>query len=233
MNIMNENESKQNTCVYFCLVRGKIAPRQCLPIKVTFMAIEAPAFHDIDLVCEVYNETILEQYALDLKRWECNIQEKWERFEINDDEYAACLRTGTIDDTDQQQHSNQFQQGSTLQMCQTLPPVLVNYELDESNVDRTRRLRAHAKQQLKIRPQIPNPELLHLAFTARTLVYNEYLDLCLDTSQLGRFFIDTCLGKTCIAIVFRSCSILDYLFRCCTIVLNHKRTNSTRRLQVH
>jgi hypothetical protein len=164
------------------------------------MAIEAPAFHDIDLVCEIYNETTLSQYNLDLKRWESNIQQKWERFEIDDEEYETCLRNGTLDDNDkpQQQRSssqNQFHQGSTLQMCKTLPPVLVNYELDESNVDRTRRLRSNTKKQMNTRPQMPIPELLHLAFTTRTLVYNEYLDLCNDTSQLRKFFIDTCLGK--------------------------------------
>ncbi|CAM2698531.1 unnamed protein product, partial [Rotaria socialis] len=178
-------------------VRGKIQPRQSLPIKVTFMAIEAPAFHDIDLVCEIYNETTLEQYNLDLKRWETNIQKKWESFEISDDEYKECLRSGTLDDNEKQQSSTvqtQFHQGSTLQMCKTLPPVLVNYELDESNVDRTRRLRVNAKRQENTRPQMPMPELLHLAFTARTLVYNEYLDLCSDTSELQKFFVDTCLG---------------------------------------
>ena len=163
------------------------------------MAIEAPAFHDIDLVCEIYNETALNQYNADLKKWESNIQQKWERFEIDDEEYEACLRGGgTIDDNDKPPSSssqNPFQQGSTLQMCQTLPPVLVNYELDESNVDRTRRLRANMQKQMNTRPQMPIPELLHLAFTARTLVYNEYIDLCSDTSQLEKFFIDTCLGN--------------------------------------
>jgi hypothetical protein len=161
------------------------------------MAIEAPAFHDIDLVCEIYNETTLNQYNIDLKRWESNIQQKWERFEINDEEYETCLRSGILEDNDKPQQSsrNQSHQGSALQMCKTLPPVLVNYELDESNVDRTRRLRANIKKQMNTRPQMPIPELLHLAFTARTLVYQEYLDLCNDTSQLNKFFIDTCLGK--------------------------------------
>ncbi|CAF1104404.1 unnamed protein product [Rotaria sordida] len=177
-------------------VRGKIQPRQSLPIKVTFMAIEAPAFHDIDLVCEIYNETTLNQYNLDLKKWEINIQKKWESFEIDDEEYKACLRSGILDDNDKQQQliENQFHQGSTLQMCKTLPPVLVNYELDESNIDRARRLRANIRKQQNTRPQMPIPELLHLAFTARTLVYNEYLDLCTNTNELGKFFIDTCLG---------------------------------------
>jgi hypothetical protein len=164
------------------------------------MAIEAPAFHDIDLVCEIYNETTLNQYNLDLKRWESNIQQKWERFEIDDKEYEMCLRSGILDDNDKQQQQqqssqNQLRQGSILQMCKTLPPVLVNYELDESNVDRTRRLRENFKKQMNTRPQMPIPELLHLAFTTRTLVYHEYLDLCNDTSQLDKFFIDTCLGN--------------------------------------
>lgn len=167
------------------------------------MAIEAPAFHDIDLVCEIYNETTLEEYQLELKRWESNVQQKWERFEIDDEEYETCLRCGTLDDqTKFQQPSTtsqtQLYQGSTLQMCQTLPPVLVNYELDETNVDRTRRLRTNVKKQMNIRPQMPTPELLHLAFTTRTLVYQEYLDLCQDTSELNKFFIDTCLGRAVI-----------------------------------
>jgi hypothetical protein len=161
------------------------------------MAIEAPAFHDIDLVCEIYNETSLNQYNLDLKKWESNIQEKWECFEIDDEEYETCLRSGTIYDNDKQEQlsQNQFRQGSTLQMCQTLPPVLVNYELDETSLDRTRRVRLNIQKQMNTRPQMPIPELLHLAFTARTLVYNEYVDLCNDTSQLEKFFIDTCLGN--------------------------------------
>jgi hypothetical protein len=161
------------------------------------MAIEAPAFHDIDLVCEIYNDTSLNQYNLDLKTWESNIQQKWESFEIDDEEYETCLRSGSVYDNDKQEQllQNQFRQGSTLQMCQTLPPVLVNYELDETSLDRTRRVRSNIQKQMNIRPQMPIPELLHLAFTARTLVYNEYVDLCTDTSQLEKFFIDTCLGN--------------------------------------
>ena len=131
-----------------------------------------------------------------MKRWESNIQQKWERFEIDDEEYQACLRSGILDDNERQPSTrNRSQQGSALQICKTLPPVLVNYELDESNVDRTRRLRANAKKQMNTRPQMPIPELLHLAFTARTLVYSEYLDLCNNTNQLEKFFIDTCLGN--------------------------------------
>ena len=72
--------------------------------------------------------------------------------------------------------------------------MIVNYELEETNLDRARRQRALMKKQMNMRPQMPAPELLHLAFTARTLVYNEYVDLCSDTSQLEKFFIDTCLG---------------------------------------
>lgn len=165
------------------------------------MAIEAPSFHDIDLVCEIYNETTLEQYQLELKRWESNIQQKWERFEIDDNEYETCLRSGILEGNgnlpraSSSTSNNQMYQGSTLQLCKTLPPVLVNYELDESNVDRTRRLRANMKKQMNTRPQMPIPELLHLAFTARTLVYQEYLDLCEHSNELDRFFIDTCLGK--------------------------------------
>lgn len=178
------------------LVRGKIQARQSLPIKVTFIGAEAPAFHDIDLVCEIYNETSMEQYTVNVKRWEGNIQQKWEHFEIDDEEYDRCLRSGVIDENEPQPPlKSRSLQGSTLEMCQTLPPAIVNYELDETNLDRTRRLRAQMKKQANTRPQMPAPELLHLAFTARTLVYNEYVDLCNDTSELEKFFIDTCLGK--------------------------------------
>ncbi|CAF1519688.1 unnamed protein product, partial [Adineta steineri] len=172
-------------------VRGKIQPRQSLPIKITFMAIEAPAFHDIDLVCEIYNETTLNQYNLDVKKWESNVQQKWERLEIDDEEYEACLRSGVINNNN---NDDNKQQGSTLEMGQTLPPVVVNYEHEETNLDKSRRLRTNMKNLMNIRPQMPAPELLHLAFTARTLVYNEYVDLCNDTSQLEKYFIDTCLG---------------------------------------
>ncbi|CAF1324627.1 unnamed protein product [Adineta ricciae] len=176
-------------------VRGKIQPRQSMPIKVTFMAIEAPAFHDIDLVCEIYNETTLEQYNQDVKKWEAGIQQRWEHLEIDDEEYERCLRSGVIDENEKAPAPrSRSLQGSTLEMCHTLPPVIVNYELEETNLDRARRQRALMKKQMNMRPQMPAPELLHLAFTARTLVYNEYVDLCSDTSQLEKFFIDTCLG---------------------------------------
>lgn len=166
-----------------------------MPIKVTFMAIEAPAFHDIDLVCEIYNETTLEQYNQDVKKWEAGIQQKWEYLEIDDEEYERCLRSGIIDENEKAPPPrSRSLQGSTLEICQTLPPVIVNYELEETNLDRARRQRALMKKQMNMRPQMPAPELLHLAFTARTLVYNEYVDLCSDTSQLEKFFIDTCLG---------------------------------------
>ena len=158
------------------------------------MAIEAPAFHDIDLVCEIYNETKREQYTTSLKRWESDIQGKWERFEINDSEYQTYLLNGSLEERDVEQQDHLSQQGSSVQLCRTLPPVIIKHELEESNLDRKRRLRAHAKKQTTSKPQLPAPELLHLALTARTLVYNEYLDLCPDTRQLGKFFIDTCLG---------------------------------------
>ena len=177
-----------------------------MPIKVTFMAIEAPAFHDIDLVCEIYNETTLEQYNQDVKKWEAGIQQRWEHLEIDDEEYERCLRSGVIDENEKTPPPrSRSLQGSTLEMCQTLPPVIVNYELEETNLDRARRQRALMKKQMNMRPQMPAPELLHLAFTARTLVYNEYVDLCSDTSQLEKFFIDTCLGtRLCFSYKFHS-----------------------------
>ena len=158
------------------------------------MAIEAPAFHDIDLVCEIYNESKREQYTTSLKRWESDIQGKWERFEIDDNEYQTYLLNGSLEERDAEQQDHLGQQGSSIQLCKTLPPVIVKHELEESNLDRKRRLRVHAKKQTTSKPQLPAPELLHLALTARTLVYSEYLDLCPDISQLGKSFIDTCLG---------------------------------------
>ena len=54
--------------------------------KLTFLAKSVPAFYNLDLICEIKNDTQMENYFKELKSWENEQKRQWEEFEIEDEE---------------------------------------------------------------------------------------------------------------------------------------------------
>jgi hypothetical protein len=85
--------------------------------------------------------------------------------------------------------------GSTLaiQKFKTIPPIVKNSLLSESNVDRIRRTRDEKRTWKK--PLPPNPFLLHLNILARTQYFDEYLEMTNSCKNNSLKFVDPLLGN--------------------------------------
>lgn len=59
--------------------------------KLTFLAKHVPAFYNVDLICEIKNETEMDKYRKELKNWENEQKRQWEEFEIDDSELEKRL----------------------------------------------------------------------------------------------------------------------------------------------
>jgi hypothetical protein len=85
--------------------------------------------------------------------------------------------------------------GSTLaiQKFKTIPPIVKNSLLSESNVERIRRTRDEKRTWKK--PLPPNPFLLHLNILARTQYFDEYLEMTNTCKNNSLKFVDPLLGN--------------------------------------
>ncbi len=74
----------------------------------------------------------------------------------------------------------------------TIPPILRNNNLEESNLEKVRRRREEKKQWIK--PLPPSPFLLHLNIIARSQHADEFLELSKKVKNNSEKFIDPLLG---------------------------------------
>lgn len=75
----------------------------------------------------------------------------------------------------------------------TIPPIVKNSLLEETNVDRTRKERDEKKKWKK--PQPPVPFLNHLNVIATTQYFDEYLETSNSIKNSSVKYIDTQLGS--------------------------------------
>ena len=74
----------------------------------------------------------------------------------------------------------------------TIPPIVKNNLIEESNLERVRKERADKK--LWKKPIPPNPFLLNLNVIARTLVFDEYLEFSNSIKNNSTKYVDPILG---------------------------------------
>ena len=158
--------------------------------KVTFISIGKPAFYNIDLICEVKNDSEQAAYRGELAAWQNEQRRQFEEFAIDGEELEERLNASPRPPEARHPESSSH---LSIHRFKTIPPIMKNAGIEESHVDRVRRQRAERKVWRK--PLAPTPYLMHLNIIARTQYIEEYLS-SKDTvkNECAKFF-DASLGQ--------------------------------------
>jgi cilia- and flagella-associated protein 65 len=172
--------------------RGVIGPNQSRLCKITFIAKELPSFYNIDLICEIKNDNKMKEYKEELDAWIHEQHRQFQEFLIDEDELKRRL---TAKSDEEPTKDNRQRTGSQLltHNFKTIPPILKNNLLEETNLDRVRRKRQEKK--LWKKPEPPIPFLLHLDVIARTQHFDDYLQSKNIIKNECSKFIDPLLGQ--------------------------------------
>lgn len=170
--------------------KGAIETGQNKMCKVTFMSVGKPSFYNIDLICEVKNDSDQAVYRKELEAWQREQTRQFEEFIIDNDELENRLNGSprTPEVTKDKKNSS-----LSIHRFKTIPPIMKNMSIEESHVDKVRRERAEKKVWKK--PLPPTPYLMHLNIIARTQYIEEFLSSKNTVKNECVKFFDASLGN--------------------------------------
>ncbi|XP_038048739.1 cilia- and flagella-associated protein 65-like [Patiria miniata] len=171
-------------------VTGALQPSQNCTCKVTFTAIGEPSFYDLDIVCEVTDETEMAKFHQKLESWKKEKERQKYEFTITDKDMIKETKSSsklcrTL--------SSKRSDSPDFQHYQTLPPirkVQSSKELDEA--ERLQGLTASGTP-IWDKPAPPDKFLLHLGATARTHTIAEFQSNF--PNEVQNFFIDRTMSE--------------------------------------
>lgn len=175
-------------------VSGRLLPGERLLTKITFCATGHPSFYDLDLICEVLDESKMEGYQLELISWEEEKARQEVEFAIYEEDLQEQLEKPTISRTSTKKENleNVLNKSlvpmklsepnfspprkSELKNYETLPPIRSENPLQlPSNRSRDVRKRLSDPDDGKWpQPLPPEPFVLHLGINACTHDISEF-----------------------------------------------------------
>lgn len=137
-------------------------------------------------------------YNRELESWQNEQKRQYEEFIIDENELDTRLKSSNRVPEIKENKLAEKQRASQLsiQRFKTIPPIIKNYVLGETNLDRVRRRRDEKKVWKK--PTPPTPYLLHLNVLARTQFADEFLVAKNSVKNESDKFVDTLLGELAI-----------------------------------
>lgn len=179
---------------------GTLGPHESRMLKISFSSAGTPGFFDIDLLCEVVDESLMAAYRKALQNWENECERQRVEFTITEKDIDADRRLWESTENRANSESSGWSQGGIVtkplatsaalsyKPYQTLPPIIQSSADDlRAAADETKRLKAVLWQ----RPKAPEPFLLHLGVTARTHGVGEFQESF--PGDYGSFFVDRSL----------------------------------------
>ncbi|XP_072031285.1 cilia- and flagella-associated protein 65-like [Amphiura filiformis] len=172
-------------------VSAVLEPGESCMCKVSFTATGEPSFYDLDVICEVTDETIMANYRRDLAAWEAEKTRQQYEFTINDPNapkpnVRLCRQIA-------QENGRQSPVSEEFKRYQTLPPIK-HMETEKEQKDRQYRERhTDTGTPLWEKPEVPESFLLHLGITARTHTIAEYQSNFPNAVQ--KYFIDRSMSE--------------------------------------
>ncbi|KAL5005595.1 hypothetical protein ScPMuIL_016753 [Solemya velum] len=180
-------------------VSGELRAGETKMCRVVFMACGVPSFYDLDLVCEVTDETEMSLYREKLEEWEDEQMRQQYEFTITEDDLDADKRIPNVVEITDRPRSGRLQSlddsksaASDVELTKykTLPPIK-QLSVDEMIAN-------DKKQEKKIedlweKPTRPSPFLLHLGLTARTHDINDFQ--ANFSEDYRSFYIDRLLSE--------------------------------------
>ncbi|XP_022101804.1 cilia- and flagella-associated protein 65-like isoform X2 [Acanthaster planci] len=171
-------------------VTGELQPAQCCTCKVTFIAIGEPSFYDLDIVCEVTNETEMAKYLQILESWEQEKERQKYEFTITDTDMPEETKTNSKLCCTLNSNCND---NPDFQHYQTLPPI--KYVKSSRELDEAERAQSQTDSGTPIwdKPEAPGKFLLHLGVSGRTHTIAEFQSNF--PNEVQNFFIDRTMGE--------------------------------------
>ncbi|XP_067934870.1 cilia- and flagella-associated protein 65-like [Watersipora subatra] len=196
--------------------KGTLQSKHHQMVKVAFTSCGEPAFYDMDMVCEVVDETEMARYRRRLRDWENERERQINEFTITEKDLVKNKRarsTGEhtvkkgkpvkggsaqnflkIDKANVQEDIDLYKpqpREKTYKQYKALPPILDrSYDKDREEVLETERM----KVAMWAKPVPPKPFLIHLGVIARTHSITSFQDQFFD--DFDNFFIDKTLGSS-------------------------------------
>lgn len=160
---------------------GFLKPQQNVLLKVSFFSCGTPSLYDMDIICEIVDETEMAEYNQLLIDWTNMKEEKQYTFTITEDNIKR-PHSGPHLKSISHPHQPVSHSEGDLKKYQALPPIGSPKETKRkktSNYDR---------QETPPQPVPPDSFLLHLGITARTHAIGEYYSNF--PSAINKFMID-------------------------------------------
>ncbi|XP_077997157.1 cilia- and flagella-associated protein 65-like [Glandiceps talaboti] len=177
-------------------VSGVLQPLESTLCKVTFISIGEPSFYDLDVVCEVTDETEMASYRREMAAWEKERDRQKYEFTITEKDLEkrerrvrSCKKLSR-QGTDSTERSSS---DSDLKRYQTLPPIKPQKTEKDIDEQRERERKTDTGTPLWNKPQPPETFLLHLGITARTHTIAEFQSNF--PNEVQNYFIDRSMSE--------------------------------------
>lgn len=160
---------------------GFLKPQQNVLLKVSFFSCAVPSLYDMDIICEIVDETEMSEYNQRLIEWTSMKEEKQYTFTITEDDLKRPHSGPHLKSIKYPGRSLSYSEGD-LRKYQTLPPI-------GSPKEGQRKTKNNAsRQETPPQPVPPESFLLHLGVTARTHPIGEFYKVF--PSAVDNFVID-------------------------------------------
>ncbi|XP_014674657.1 PREDICTED: coiled-coil domain-containing protein 108-like isoform X2 [Priapulus caudatus] len=141
---------------------------ECRLCTVTFTATDVPALHDIDIVCEVQDETAMALYEQKLDAWAATVRTKESEFTITDNSSGIASKKGKSQSASKLRPLGRESPEVEFSPYKALPPIAssVHTEAVKELARLTMEDTPEAREMLKSIPHPPAPSIVHLGVTA-------------------------------------------------------------------
>ncbi|KAL9957579.1 hypothetical protein ACROYT_G034498 [Oculina patagonica] len=140
---------------------GFLKPQQNVLLKVSFFSCGAPSLYDMDIICEIVDETEMAEYNERLIDWTNMKEEKQYTFTITEDDLKRPQSGPHLKSISHPSRSMSHSEGD-LRKYQALPPIGSPKETKRKKTSRS------SRQETPPQPVPPESFLLHLGVTAKT-----------------------------------------------------------------
>ncbi|KAJ7389222.1 hypothetical protein OS493_032690 [Desmophyllum pertusum] len=161
---------------------GFLKPQQNVLLKISFFSCGAPSLYDMDLICEIVDETEMAEYNQRLIDWTNMKEEKQYTFTITEDDLKRPHSGPHLKSINHPNRSMSNSEGD-LRKYQALPPIGSPKE-----TKRKKTSNSSSRQETPPQPVPPESFLLHLGITARTHAIGEFYKSF--PSTVDKFLID-------------------------------------------
>ncbi|XP_074550256.1 cilia- and flagella-associated protein 65 isoform X1 [Halichoeres trimaculatus] len=158
--------------------QGVLHPGDTAVCFLTFTATDYPTDYQLDVICQIIQETALTQYQDALQRWEEEKERQQVEFTITDKNVLE--NQIVLIDKLQEPVGASARKGPALRTYKTLPAICARARSKTEAIVCTKLTRAERRAQREAakvwrRPETPKPSLLHLGITAHSHVPLDYV----------------------------------------------------------